>query len=88
MLRGYEGAAGVRCGLPEEVVACDLAHERHLQMCVRIDAAWHHELARGVDDLGTIWCLHAQVSSCQTVRVAAEHLNSSMRHDFGWFLSS
>lgn len=70
---------GSDAGLPEEVVAGDLTHERHLQMCVRIEAAWHHELARGVDDLGTIRCLHAQVSSCQMVTLAAKHPSSSRR---------
>lgn len=45
-MHGHEAAA------PVEIVARNLAHERHFQVRVRVDTTGHNELARGIDDLG------------------------------------
>ncbi len=49
----HGGAAG--CGrrrAGEEILARHRAHERQLHVGMRVDAAWHHILAAGVDDAG------------------------------------
>lgn len=52
---------------PVEVVAGERAKRWHLQVRVRVDAARHDQLARGVNDPGTLWRL------CSSSSSAADH---------------
>ena len=42
---------------PEEVICCNMAHEREVEMGVRVNAPWQNKLASDIQDLCPRRCL-------------------------------
>ena len=57
----------------EEVLDRHRAHEGHLHVGVRVDAAWDHVGAAGLDDLGTGGCLQP-LADRHDLAVRAQHV--------------